>query len=327
MPLSEIAGYRILDELGHGAAGYVYRARRPDSDEEVAVKIMSEEMGANEMTQRRFVQEMQVMERLNHPGIVRLFDRGIHDGRFFFVMELVDYGTLKLILAIRESLSWRDACEVAKRICDALEHAHSHGIVHRDLKPSNIFLSTEGHVKLGDFGVARDIGSGRRIGEGLAVGTAPYMAPEQIRGEANIDGRLDLYALGCVIFEMVSGRPPFTGNMPEEVKRKHLIKPAPDLKAVTPQCPSLLAALVHRLLAKNPADRPATALEVKDALDEVLTKNPVRKREPAVPDKPANLLDDIVAPDGARREMSWGGIAVAVGFVILLIVVIALVRP
>jgi serine/threonine protein kinase len=211
-----------------------------------------------------------IAEKLDHPNIVRHYDCGLHDDQYFFAMEFVDCGTLKDVLRQRHMLPWREAAECAIQICAALEHAHDRGIIHRDLKPANLFVSAEGQVKVGDFGLARDLNKARLTLEGQTVGTCRYMAPEQITGDAELTGAADLYALGCILYRAIVGQPPFDGESIIDIFEAHLYsepQPPADLEE---DCPRDLSDLVMRLLSKDPQDRPASAAEVQRALEDIL---------------------------------------------------------
>jgi serine/threonine protein kinase len=212
-----------------------------------------------------------LLKRLDHPNIVRVYEAGLHEGSIFCAMELVDCGTLKEVLLARHRLPWREAAEVAVQVCRALAHAHERGCVHRDLKPANLYLSEDGFVKLGDLGLARDLQNSRLTLEGQTVGTWRYMPPEQITAQEQIDGRLDLYALGCILFEMVAGHVPFDGANFAHIFDQHLESVPPRLDVEVGDCPSELADLVDHLLEKEPASRPENAAVVADRLEAMLT--------------------------------------------------------
>ena len=267
----EIIGPFVLgDCLGRGGFGMVYEATHQETGRRVAVKFLH---GSKEMepeVQNRFVREVALLKRLEHENIVRMVEAGLHDGSIFCAMELVECGTLSEVLATRGHLPWHDAAEVAHQVSDALAHAHDRGCVHRDLKPSNLYLSQDGVVKLGDLGLARDLEDSRLTASGQTVGTWRYMPPEQITGQENIDGRLDLYALGCILFEMIAGRVPFEGPDFASIFDQHLEATPARLDVLVANCPEPLADLVDQLLEKKPADRPQNARIVADQLTAIL---------------------------------------------------------
>lgn len=256
--------------LGTGTVGTVYRARLKASGEQVAVKILRADLSEDRLIRARFRREMSILEKLQHPHIIRYYGGGSHEERLFFVMEVVEGGTVKDVLERFGRLSWQEVASVARQVCSALQHAHNHGIVHRDLKPGNLFLDVQGNVKLGDFGIARDTHSTELTDHGLTVGTHAYMSPEQITGAENITGQADLYSLGCVLFELLTGRKPFVGSNFAVLFEQHLHKPAPSVDEFSADCPRVLSDIIAQLLAKKPEDRPFNARTVQGAISELL---------------------------------------------------------
>jgi serine/threonine protein kinase len=275
-----LGAYELGPLLGAGTVGAVYRARHRETGEAAVIKLLQAEAAAEPEVQRRFVREVAIAEKLNHPNIVRHYDCGLCDDQIYFAMELVECGTLKDVLRRRGTLSWREAVAVAVQVCDALQHAHQLGIIHRDLKPANLFLAADGKVKIGDFGLARDLNSHRLTVEGQTVGTCRYMAPEQIAGDEQLTGAVDLYALGCLIFEMLTGRPPFNGNSVIQIFEAHLYCEPTPLVSLVRDCPHDLSELVLALLAKEPIQRPASAAEVQLALSDILHGRAMRSTSP-----------------------------------------------
>ncbi|HEX5044307.1 MAG TPA: protein kinase [Candidatus Polarisedimenticolaceae bacterium] len=261
--------YRLAGELGRGGMGVVFRARDEQLGRDVAVKVLPDASSSPE-SRVRLLREARAAAALNHTGIVAVHDVGEHEGIPFFVMELVAGSDLHH----RAPRDLPEIVRLAVAICDALEHAHAHGVVHRDLKPENILLSgttSSPAVKLADLGVAvHDRASHRITSSGEIVGTVSYMAPEQALGEA-VDGRADLYALGVVLYELVTGRLPFTGARPLEVVSQHVHAPVVPPRAHRPNLPRALDALIVRLLAKQPGQRFADASETRAALKRALS--------------------------------------------------------
>lgn len=184
----------------------------------------------------------------------------------FYAMEMVDGGSVKELLSAFERMSWQEALACGVQIASALQCAHNNGIVHRDLKPSNFFLRRNGELKLGDFGIARDTNARDLASCGTTVGTHAYMPPEQITGAGSLSAKADLYALGCCLYEMLTGRQPFVGNTPPQVFEQHLHAPAPRVRDVVSNCPRELEQLVQQLMAKRPDDRPFSARQVQGRL-------------------------------------------------------------
>jgi eukaryotic-like serine/threonine-protein kinase len=283
-----VGAYEVGTLLGSGTVGEVYRARHCETGAPAVVKFLHDEAAREPDVQRRFVREVAIAEKLDHPNIVRHYDCGLHDDQFFFAMEFVDCGTLKDVLRQRRTLPWREAAECAIQICAALEYAHQRGIIHRDLKPANLFISAEGKVKVGDFGLARDLNKSRLTLEGQTVGTCRYMAPEQITGEAELTGAADLYALGCILYRAIVGQPPFDGESIIEIFEAHLYsEPRPPAEHMR-DCPRDLSDLVIQLLAKDPDERPPSAADVQMALEEILGG----RRTRIIPPRPSEACLD-----------------------------------
>jgi eukaryotic-like serine/threonine-protein kinase len=258
------SGLALEQELGRGGMSVVYRARDLRHDRLVAVKVLRPGVPGGA---ERFVREIRLASPLVHPHIIPLYDSGAVNGTPYFVMPFIDGESLRSRLQREGSLPVADAAQIAGEVAEALEYAHGRGILHRDIKPENILLQS-GHALVADFGVARAVTeaaahaevSGERLtGAGLVVGTAEYMSPEQASGERDVDGRSDLYSLGCVLYEMLSGRPPFTGKNAREVLARRFSGPPPSAAELRPEVSPGLAALVEQSLAADPAARVPTA--------------------------------------------------------------------
>ena len=260
MEPTRLGPYAIRRRIGRGGMGTVYEAvdaaGRP-----VAVKTLSAYLGDETGLRRRFEAEIETLKGLRHPGIIRLIAFGEDEGVPFFAMELVPGRSLEETLKAGRTFSWQETVTVAGEIARALKAAHDQGIVHRDLKPANLLLPDEpgGGVKLADFGIARLFGDTGQTLAGTVVGTAEYMAPEQAAG-GPVDHRVDLYALGLVMYAMLVGRPPFRGGEVGEVLRRQQRETPARVSAFVTDVPATLDRLIEKLLAKDPADRPATAL-------------------------------------------------------------------
>lgn len=258
--------YTIERELGRGGMATVYLAEDLKHHREVAIKVLAPELAAA-LGPERFLREIEIAARLDHPHILPLYDSGDVEDCLFYVMPYVDGGSLRDRLNKERQLPVEDALQIAREVADALSYAHSHDVVHRDIKPENI-LHAGGHARVADFGIARAIsaaGGGRLTETGLALGTARYMSPEQATGSVDIDGRSDLYSLGCVLFEMLAGEPPFTGPA-ESVVRQHLVADPPPITSRRPAVPPQAAAAIMRALSKTPADRFSPAAQFAEAL-------------------------------------------------------------
>jgi eukaryotic-like serine/threonine-protein kinase len=271
--------FTIEKELGSGAMGTVYRVNYRDDkgrSKTLALKIISTGLSGSETALLRFEREAQILKQLKHPNIVSLFAPGRYKGTPFFSMEYVDGESLDQILARRLRFSWEEVVTMGKQICSALQHAHDKGIIHRDLKPSNLMRLEDGTIKLTDFGIAKDMDVTALTGANATVGTAAYMSPEQCRGE-NITAKSDLYSLGCVFFELLTGRKPFVAESPVDMFMKHVNEPPPRpnwiLKGSSAgEIPTWLETTVLQMLEKRQEHRPLNAQMVADALEEGLQK-------------------------------------------------------
>ncbi len=229
--------FELLDKLGEGGMGVVYRARYVVDNRHVAVKLLPPNIG-NEMILSRFEREVEILKTLRHPHIVRCFGGKCEGNQHFYAMELVEGGTLDKLIEQQNKLSWEAAVQFALQMAAGLAFAHERGVVHRDVKPGNFLITPGGKLKLSDFGLATVEAASRITAAGKTMGTFPYMAPEQIRGRPPVSPQTDLYALGCVIFEMVTGRTPFVGESPAEVMHKHLDDVPPRIHEFASNCPA-----------------------------------------------------------------------------------------
>jgi len=293
-----IGSYQILRLLGTGAMGEVYLAEHRHLKRKAAVKLLAPELVGRPDLLERFFLEARATSAIAHPGIVQVFDCEVDaTGRPYIVMEYLEGQTLAALLAGRGALPGPMAARLGRGMAEALEAAHAKGIIHRDLKPENIFVQAQppDSVKLVDFGIAKLAGDFRagqvhQTRSGALMGTPLYMSPEQCRDSANIDSRTDLYSLGCVLFEMLTGRPPFTHATLGDLMVAHMTEAPPDARAANPSVPPALAELTAELLRKNPAERPAGMQAVADRLMLFLgslTTVPESPARPAVAVTPA----------------------------------------
>lgn len=272
MTARTIGPFVLERQIGSGGMGLVYSALYPEKDRRVAVKVLYEGLMTDKKVVQRFEREIEILKRLKHPNIVRYYGGGSDHNQRYYVMEYIDGGSLQEVLKKRTRLSWEQAIHVGRQVTSALEHAHNMGIIHRDLKPANLFLSTKGRLKLGDFGIARDTEATALTAAGKTVGTYAYMAPEQIQAGFPISRKTDLYALGCLLYEVLVGETPFTSDNPMDMLMQHLQDEPYSVCEKVPDCPVLLDRLIERLLAKNPDDRPYDALAVHTELGEIREK-------------------------------------------------------
>lgn len=261
--------FELEEQIGSGAMGVVYRARFVKNDRRVALKLLPKEVAVNPTLAARFQREMEILKDLKHPHIVHSFGGTCEGDQWFYAMELVDGGTLGTLLQEQGKLPWRQVIELGLQICAGLDYAHSRGVIHRDLKPGNLLLMKSGKVKLGDFGLALVVAETRLTATGKTMGSLHYMAPEQIQGKPPLSSRTDLYALGCVLFELLCGRTPFVGEAMAEVLQQHIRQPPPKVSSFALDCPIQLESVVSDLLQKDPERRPATAQDVANRLREI----------------------------------------------------------
>jgi len=259
--------YELRNQIARGGTAQVYLARDLLLDRPVALKVLFPELSSDHSFVERFRREAQAAANLMHPNIVQVFDWGESDRTYFIVMEYVDGEPLSSIIRTQAPLGDRQAASIASDIAKALSYAHRHGVVHRDIKPGNVLITADGQVKVTDFGIARAIGVDEQVTQtGLVMGTATYFSPEQAQG-LPVDARSDVYALGVVLFEMLAGRPPFSGETPVAIAYQHVREQPPSLRSLNPAVPVALEAIVLQAMAKLPAERYVSADEMKSDLD------------------------------------------------------------
>ncbi|HEY6173075.1 MAG TPA: serine/threonine-protein kinase, partial [Kofleriaceae bacterium] len=266
--------YRILRQIGEGGMGAVYLGEHTMLGRPAAIKILLPSLSQNREMVGRFFNEARATTAIRHPGIVEIYDFGfLPDGAAYIAMEMLDGESLASRLQRVGRLPVSAAVDIGRQVAAALHAAHSLGITHRDLKPDNMFLVRDPEigerVKLLDFGIAKLVtnDSGNRTRTGVVMGTPVYMSPEQCRGTAALDGRADLYSLGCVLYELVAGRPPFVAESAGDIIAHHLYFPPDPVRRHEPSVPDGLEQLIMALLAKDPAMRPGSAVEVSGILD------------------------------------------------------------
>ncbi len=294
--------YAIDHEVGRGGNAVVYLAHDIKHDRKVALKVLLPELSLA-VRAERFLREIQIAARLTHPHILPLHDSGEANGTLYYVMPYVDGESLRERLVREKQLPVDDVRRITRDVAEALGYAHSRGVIHRDVKPENIMLS-EGGAIVADFGIARALtaATGQVTEIGIAVGTPAYMSPEQGAASGELDARSDLYSLGCVVYEMLAGHPPFTGSTAQEVLARHSLDPVPSLGSARPDVPQAMSEAVTRSLSKVPAARFATASQFLDALD-VRVPMPVNRRRLVI--LAAGLA--ILTSAGGFAWHRWGG--------------------
>jgi serine/threonine protein kinase len=324
MPRRQLSEFELGDQIGAGTVGTIFHARDRKGGPGVALKLLNPGVTNDPLVRQRFEREILILKRLRHPNIVAYFDSGETDGQLFYTMEFVEGRTLKDVLSSRGHLTWREATECGWQICSALQHAHNHGVIHRDLKPANLYLSKDGSVKLGDFGIALDLGASQITDHGMTVGSYMYMSPEQIRGEP-VSALTDQYALGCLLYEMLTGAPPFIGSSFAQIFDQHLNSPIPSVREMAADCPEPIDTLVRLLLDKDPGGRPINAREAQGTLAQTcFDEHGINLREMFEERLGTAGVQELVVGDLHERDVSWGRLAMIAGLLALGITAAAL---
>src|SRR5487761_2793416 len=272
--------YELRSQIARGGTAHVYLAHDILLDRPVALKVLYPELSRNDSFVERFRREAQAAANLSHPNIVQVFDWGESENTYFIVMEYIDGEPLSSIIRTQAPISPDQAATVAGDIAQALGYAHRHGVIHRDVKPGNVLITQDGQVKVTDFGIARAIGADEQVTQtGLVMGTATYFSPEQAQG-LEVDGRSDIYSLGVVLYEMVTGRAPFTGDTPVAIAYQHVREQPASPRSINPAIPSALEAIILQAMAKVPADRFRSADEMRADLDRFVRGQTVLAQPP-----------------------------------------------
>jgi len=313
-PQGKIAGFEILEVIGKGGMGVVYKARQVSMDRIVAVKILATRLAKNQSYVRRFVREARAAAKLNHPNIVQGIDVGKADGHYYFAMEHIDGETLHQKVRREGPLDEKEALSICLQMARALEHAHARAnIIHRDVKPQNVLLTRGGDVKLADLGLARQAATGDTslTYSGTALGTPDYMAPEQIRGDAGLDGRCDVYALGATLYHVLTGKPPYSGATSSVVMAKHLTEPSPDPREARPEVSADTAAVVQRAMAKEKDSRYPSAEAMAAAIEVALDRSAGAAAAPTVA-RATTPAGAAAIPAGKRVRALWPAVAAVI---------------
>jgi serine/threonine protein kinase len=280
-PGQMLGPYRIINQIGRGGMATVYKAYQPSIDRYVAIKVLPSQLAESREFATRFQQEARIIAKLEHPHILPVFDYGESDGVAYFVMRYLEAGTLKDRMEAGRPLPINEIDKLFTQLADALSYAHSHGIVHRDLKPANALIDSQGNVFLTDFGIAKllESASPRLTQTDAIMGTPAYISPEQAQGHP-VDQRSDIYSLGIILYEMVTGSVPFIAETPLAVLFKHISDPLPPPSLVKPDIPQTIEQLILKALAKDPRDRFATAAEFVKAWERALESRETVQRVP-----------------------------------------------
>jgi Protein kinase domain len=277
---TELAGYRIVEPLGRGGTSVVYRAEHVRLGRPAALKLLAPVLGEAGFRDR-FLRESQLAASIDHPSILPVYDAGEEDGFLYIAMACVEGSDLKTLLAEEGRLPVRRALRILGQIGSALDAAHARGLVHRDVKPANILVGADDRAYLSDFGVVKELASNGTTRTGTFVGTIEYCAPEQIEGRA-VDGRADVYALACVLYECLTGTPPFHRPSEVAVLNAHLHAPPPKLTRAAPELPSALEPVIAKALSKSPLDRYGSCAELLAAARGAVAERRIHRRRLAV---------------------------------------------
>jgi serine/threonine protein kinase len=288
---SEIIGYKVTACIGEGGMGKIYLAENAIIGQKVAIKVLDSILARNEVIRERFTQEARIQVSLQHNNIVRVLNVHISEEMFCLILELVEGESLDKVLERRGSLDLDESLKIMKQVMDAVGYAHNHGVIHRDLKPANILVCADGTAKVTDFGIAKVLGDSRLTCTGTSMGSPAYMSPEQVLGTKDIDNRTDIYSLGAMLFEMLTGRPPFTitdstANDSEFLTKQAHVQTSPtDPRTFAPDIPEKIAKAILRSLAKDKNDRFSNTHDFgeslkKPGMDATEYPHPVRANSP-----------------------------------------------
>ena len=322
--------YEIVEEIGRGGMADVYRAYQPSLKRHVAIKALPHQYARDKVFVKRFLQEARTAARLEHPNIVPIHEDGEQDGLYYIVMRYVEGDTLKEIIEREGALPLPRVHRIVEHLAGALDYAHSQGVVHRDIKPSNIFVGGEDFVTLADFGIAVAVEATRLTRTGTLVGTPEYMSPEQAKGE-EMDWRTDIYSLGIVTYEMLTGRVPFQASTPYAVLHSQIYEAPAPLAALKPNLPASLNRIIQGALSKDPDDRYQTARGLARALAEIEQQAPMIVQEPILPREelpsPRVAVEKAVAPQArvpaSPRERLRKSLALVSSLIFVLLAVAA----
>ena len=296
----QLGPFLVEHELGSGAMGTVYRGVESKTGKPVAIKIISVGLSGNERALERFLREVNVLKKLKHPNIARYLGSGRYHGTPFYIMEYIDGESLDKCLDRRTRLPWEDVATWGVQLCEGLQYAHKQGIIHRDLKPSNVMLLTDGTVKLTDFGIAKDAEAAGLTATHSTVGTAAYMSPEQCRGAKDITFKSDLYSLGILFYELITGHKPFDADNPMDIFQMHVRGKCARPSTYAMDLPIWFDTLILHLMEKEPEQRPMDAAKVAEELQSIERR--VTEQKSAAVERATKRRADRTTFDGKLDE-------------------------
>ena len=318
-PGTTVGPYQIIEQLGSGGMATVYKAYHPALDRDVALKVLHPAFKNDPQFFNRFQREARIVAKLEHPNIVPVYDFNEFEGEPYLVMRFVRGKTLKAHMSAAP-FGAEKVLQLMNPVCDALAYAHRQGILHRDIKPSNIIWGDDGHIFLTDFGLARMVELGEStLSQDMLVGTPQYISPEQAQGQREIDGRTDIYALGVVLFEMLTGRVPYSADTPFAIIHDHIYKPLPLPHTINPNIDPLVEKVLLRALAKAPEDRFGTVDEFWKALQQSLSPalETATVVSPKTIEPPPSTVDDTPHPKKrSKKKIAFIVIAVLLSLVL-----------
>src|SRR6266540_984322 len=323
-PGQMLGPYRIINQIGRGGMANVYKAYQPSVDRYVAIKVLPTQLAESKEFATRFHQEARIIAMLEHPHILPVFDYGESDGVAYFVMRYLEAGTLRDKMEAKRPLPLNEIDRIFTQLAEALSYAHAHGVVHRDLKPANALIDSYGNIFLTDFGIAKllESASPRLTQTDAIMGTPAYISPEQAQGQP-VDQRSDIYSLGIILYEMVTGSVPFVADTPLAVLFKHITDPLPLPSKVKPDIPESIEKVILKALAKNPQDRFATASDFVEAWKNALeqAKSVRTTRETVPPLNPETVVQRTESKPAVPQKVEKKS-GIAVGWVVGCIAVV-----
>ena len=320
MGVEKFSRYELKEELGQGGMATVYRAYDPMFEREVALKILNRESLDDPQVRERFERETKIIARLEHVAIVPVYDVGRDRDQLFYVMRYMSGGSLADRIQ-RGTLSLAEIAHILQRIAIALDYAHHKGIIHRDLKPGNILFDEDNQAYISDFGIAKFAQASTKLTNSGIIGTPTHMSPEQARGE-DVDGRTDIYSLGVILFEMLSGKTPFEATTPLGMAYKHASEPPPHIRDINPNLPAGVEPIIHKVLAKDRNQRHSSGAELVDAFVATLSEplpTDISLISPIAPSIKTNVRGLVIPSVSSDMPRPW----MLLGLVLLVLAAVA----